>query len=151
MTSQLRSALHPRTASTLSALLREMNSYYSNKIEGHSTHPINISRGLHKDFSSSPKIAQLQRIALAHIDTEIEIESWIHNNTDFSPLSVDGIRRIHESLYSRLSATDRTIEKDHIIKAGTWRNQDVQVGRHIPPLADSISAFFTAVRKKPII
>lgn len=137
----LRGALHPSTAATLARLLRAMNSYYSNKIEGHSTHPLNIARGLREDFSAKPKVAQLQRLALAHIDAEEEIESWIGSGADFSPFSAEGIRRIHEALYRRLPAEDRTTGDGRIVEPGAWRNVDVAVGRHVPPTHDSLPAF----------
>lgn len=82
----LSNALHTTTANTITKLLRAMNAYYSNKIEGHSTHPLNIARGLKRDFSNKPKIAALQRLAVAHIEAEIEIESWIDSKARFSSL-----------------------------------------------------------------
>ncbi|MHB0992484.1 MAG: Fic family protein [Burkholderiales bacterium] len=139
----LRGALHTATANTLARLLRAMNSYYSNKIEGHSTHPLNIARGLQKDFSTQPKVVHLQRLALAHIEAEEEIESWINSGTDFSPYSPEGIRRIHEALYSRLSIEDRTTEDGRLVEPGVWRNVDVEVGRHIPPQHESVLAFLS--------
>lgn len=36
---------------TLSELIRSMNCYYSNLIEGHHTHPIDIERALQGDYS----------------------------------------------------------------------------------------------------
>lgn len=58
----LRSAVHGTTRTTLRELVRKMNSYYSNRIEGQSTHPYNIERALHNDFSRKPAEARLQRI-----------------------------------------------------------------------------------------
>src|ERR1700741_1960677 len=37
--------------SSLADLVRSMNCYYSNLIEGHNTHPIEIARALHADYS----------------------------------------------------------------------------------------------------
>ena len=39
-------ALHPRTAANLADLVRLMNTYYSNLIEGHNTRPREIERAL---------------------------------------------------------------------------------------------------------
>ncbi len=143
----LRGALHATTVDTLARLLRAMNSYYSNKIEGHSTHPLNIARGLRADFSTRPKVARLQRLALAHIEAEEEIESWVNNATGFSPYSAEGIRRIHEALYKRLSAEDRTSDDGRVVEPGVWRSYDVVVGHHIPPTHESISVFLTRYQK----
>jgi hypothetical protein len=47
-------------------LLRSMNSYYTNRIEGQHTRPHEIEQALRKDFSSDAKLAARQRLALAH-------------------------------------------------------------------------------------
>ena len=73
----LSGSAHPVTIATLRELVREMNSYYSNRIEGQSTHPLNIERALHQDFSDKPDVAKLQRLALAHIDAERELEARV--------------------------------------------------------------------------
>tara|TARA_B100000989_G_scaffold116825_1_gene85998 strand:- start:2884 stop:4080 length:1197 start_codon:yes stop_codon:yes gene_type:complete len=137
----LRHTLHPTTAKSLASLLREMNSYYSNRIEGHSTHPVNIAKGLRHDFSDKPDIARLQRLAIAHIEAEVEIETMINQDESFSPFSSAGIQKIHNALYSRLSIDDRTVQEGRIVEPGEFRLVDVQVGRHVPPSHKSISAF----------
>src|SRR5260221_11663249 len=39
----------------LAYLVRSMNCYYSNLIEGHDTHPIDIERALNNDYSADPR------------------------------------------------------------------------------------------------
>src|SRR5471030_2856588 len=75
LSNHLGAMAHPSALAVVRDLLRSMNSYYSNRIEGHSTHPHNIERALHRDFSDHPSIARLQRLALAHIDAERELEA----------------------------------------------------------------------------
>lgn len=137
----LKSALDKTTANTLAKLLRAMNSYYSNKIEGYSTHPINIESGLRKDFSSKPSIAKLQKLAVAHIEAEREIESWIQNNNDFSPFTTEGILRIHKALYRRLPEGFRKIEDGRVVLPGILRDGDVEISHHVPPTAESLPEF----------
>jgi Fic family protein len=137
---QLRGKLHPMTASALAGKLRAINSYYSNKIEGQSTHPRNIERSLHKDFSKNPGVAKLQRIALTHIDAEREIESWLLQDP-LLPFTAEGIQRIHAALYARLAEKDRTTDEGRIVRPGEWRKEDVEVGRHLPPAHGSIHNF----------
>jgi len=60
---------------TLSPLLRAMNSYYTNKIEGQHTRPLDIERALHQQFDSDKKQAKRQRLALAHIQAEQRLEA----------------------------------------------------------------------------
>ena len=65
----LKEKLHPITAKAVSAVVADMNSYYSNLIEGHHTYPKDIERALQNDFSSNAgidatlKIAKRQRIS----------------------------------------------------------------------------------------
>jgi len=58
----LRSSLPEGIVTALSHLVRSMNCYYSNLIEGHDTHPIDIERALNKDFSVDPEQASLKYI-----------------------------------------------------------------------------------------
>ncbi|MEY3233675.1 MAG: hypothetical protein RL230_946, partial [Pseudomonadota bacterium] len=55
-----RRSLPPAMVSSLADLVRSMNCYYSNLIEGHDTHPIDIERALAEDFSASPEKRNLQ-------------------------------------------------------------------------------------------
>src|SRR5688572_31643764 len=48
-------------AAALSPLLRSMNSYYSNKIEGQHTRPVDIQRALNQQFDADTKQAHKQR------------------------------------------------------------------------------------------
>lgn len=59
--------------SALAALVRSMNCYYSNLIEGHDTHPVDIERALQQDYSAEPRKRDLQMEARAHI----EVQCWI--------------------------------------------------------------------------
>lgn len=53
-------ALHPKTASSLADLVRLMNTYYSNLIEGHHTRPRDIERALAGELDPDPKRRDLQ-------------------------------------------------------------------------------------------
>jgi hypothetical protein len=60
-----------RTA--LADLVRAMNCYYSNLIEGHDTHPVDIERALDNDYSADARKRDLQLEAKAHIS----VQRWI--------------------------------------------------------------------------
>jgi len=45
---------HPVTLRTLRELLRIINSYYSNLIEGHNTHPYDIVRAMQQQYDAEP-------------------------------------------------------------------------------------------------
>ena len=139
---KLAASAHPDTIASLRELVREMNSYYSNRIEGQSTHPRNINRALHQDFSEKPDIARLQRVALAHIDAEKELEAIGDDGTkETSPLSAAFVQRAHAALYSRLDAADRLTAEGQPIEPGQFRAVQVAVGRHEPPPPEALPAF----------
>ena len=66
---------HPR--SEIRALLRSMNSHYTNLMEGEHTRPSEIEEALHANFSGNAQLARRQRLAVAHIQTERECEESI--------------------------------------------------------------------------
>ena len=57
-------------ASELRSLLRAMNSYYSNRIEGQHTRPHELEQALRRDFSQNTALAARQRLAIAHIEAQ---------------------------------------------------------------------------------
>src|SRR5262245_58255662 len=62
-----RRSLPPALRTSLAGLVRSMNCYYSNLIEGHVTHPIDIERALKNDYSHDARKRDLQLEARAHI------------------------------------------------------------------------------------
>src|SRR6202166_886852 len=68
-----RSSLAPGIRTALADLVRSMNCYYSNLIEGHDTHPVDIERALKNDYSADVRKRNLQIEAKAHI----EVQQWI--------------------------------------------------------------------------
>lgn len=141
---KLTASVHPDTIASLRELVREMNSYYSNRIEGQSTHPRNISRALHRDFSDRPDVARLQRVALAHIEAEKELEAGLlgeDGTPGTSPLSSAFVQKAHAALYGRLEAADRLTAENQAIEPGRFRAVQVAVGRHEPPHPEALGAF----------
>lgn len=134
----LQSAAHATTRMTLRALVRNMNSYYSNRIEGQSTHPRNIERALQDDFSKKPDEARLQRIARAHIEAEVELEAHVG---DESALTSAFLIAAHRALYARLEPEDRLSDDGEVIVPGALREKEVVVGKHTPPTAASLPTF----------
>lgn len=135
----LASRTHESTRQELRELVRSMNSYYSNRIEGQGTHPANIERALHRDFSEKPAVASLQRLALAHMEAEKDLESRVDQGV--RPLSADFVLEAHRALYGRLAEADRTTTQGLIVPPGMLRSEDVEVGRHVPPAWQSVPQF----------
>jgi hypothetical protein len=68
-----RSSIPPAFVRALAVLVRSMNCYYSNLIEGHDTHPVDIERALKKDYSTDSRKRNLQLEAEAHVT----VQAWI--------------------------------------------------------------------------
>jgi Fic family protein len=135
----LKASASPQARAALREIVRSMNSYYSNRIEGQGTHPTNIERALRRDFSDRPDVAKGQRVALAHIEAEQELERLV--TTEAAALDSGFLVRAHESLYRRLAVQDRTADDGRIITPGELRTHDVAVGRHQPPTWGSVPRF----------
>ena len=69
----LRRGLPEGIIESLSGLVRAMNCYYSNLIEGHDTHLTDIERALKDDYSADIEKRNLQLEAKAHI----AVQKWI--------------------------------------------------------------------------
>jgi Fic family protein len=141
--STLAGRLHPVMRASVGDLVRSMNCYYSNLIEGHNTLPIDIDRALNNDLSKEPERRNLQLEARAHI----EVQRIIDRGEAPSPVvSVDFIVWTHlnfcERLPEELLMVDRpnTNEKIKIVP-GELRKDHVIVGRHIPPAPEDLPAF----------
>src|SRR5712664_2754941 len=68
-----RRSLPSSLLTSLADLVRAMNCYYSNLIEGHDTHPVDIERALKNDYSQDARKRDLQLEAKAHI----VVQKWI--------------------------------------------------------------------------
>jgi Fic family protein len=136
--------IHPILRESIGDLVRSMNCYYSNLIEGHDTHPRDIDRALANDFSSEPKKRDLQKEAAAHIYVQQLIDTG--RDPDAWPASAAYAAWLHEEFCSRLPpemlfVTDgKTGERLEVVP-GEWRRRDVHVGRHLPPSHDQLPSF----------
>ncbi len=141
---QLAGRIHPILRESIGNLVRSMNCYYSNLIEGHDTHPRDIDRALANDFSSEPKKRDLQKEAVAHIYVQGLIDTG--RDPDAWPASAAYAAWLHEEFCSRLPpemlfvSDEKTGERLEIVP-GEWRKRDVQVGRHLPPEYDRLARF----------
>jgi Fic family protein len=138
---ELKGLVHPATERRIAELLRGVNSYYSNRIEGEHTHPRAIERALRKDFDKEPDKARLQRMAVAHIETQKEMESWLASEPELSVYSEAFLKRLHERFYGKLQPEDRRTKEGGEVVPGELRKRNVKVGRHVPPRHESIEKF----------
>jgi len=136
--------LHPVMRASVGDLVRSMNCYYSNLIEGHNTLTIDIDRALNDDLSKEPERRNLQLEARAHI----EVQRMIDRGEAPSPaLSVDFIIWTHKNFCERLPDEllvvehPTTKEKIKIVPGELRRKDHVKVGLHIPPAPGDLPAF----------
>jgi len=140
-------ALHPTTATNLAALIRIMNSYYSNLIEGHDTRPKDIERALANELDPDQQRRNLQLEAKAHVRVQAEIDLMAAEDRLPEPASINFIRWLHREFY-RDAPEDmlriRTSEVEFLMEPGEWRSlpkHDNAVGQHIPPSSHRVADF----------
>jgi Fic family protein len=133
------------TRRTVAELVREMNSYYSNLIEGHKTLPRDIERALVSDFSSDAKRRQNQHLAAAHIRVEGEMEQRLKDHPEMSIHRVDFLCWLHAAFYGSLPEEFQyaltASGKPYPIEAGKLRTFNVNVGTHVPPPHGELHAY----------
>lgn len=143
--SALGGLLHPLSRQPVINLLRLINSYYSNLIEGHSTHPFDIERAMRQDYATDPARRDLQLESLAHIHCQRTIETWLQEEPTLNVAGVDFLCRVHRLFYDQLPDELRRVKDDEsgetiAVVGGELRRREIRVGRHIGPLATAVPA-----------
>ena len=139
----------PGAAVQLRELLRSMNSYYTNRIEGEHTRPSDIERALLKDFSKESDVARRQRLAVSHIQTEITCERLIQAKLDSGETlvpwlySTQALEWLHLQLFGGLTPEDLTLADGSLLTPGQVRTRGVAVGIHEAPNAKALPAFLS--------
>ncbi len=149
-----RASLPDSIASALAGLIRSMNCYYSNLIEGHNTHPVDIERALKDDYSSDPEKRDLQLEARAHI----AVQKWIdEGGLEGRATAPDAILEIHRRFCELLPPDLLFVEHPGTgeripVIPGELRSRDVEVGRHVaispgavPRFLDRLDAAYARV------
>jgi len=143
--SALSNALHPITRQAIVRLVEPMNSYYSNLIEGHHTHPLDIERALRSDYSAEPKKHLLQLESYAHIEVHREMKEKLAAEQDCNVYTAAFLQWIHERFYLKMPEELRRMrskEGPYIdIVPGQIRVTEIEIGQHIGPLAKSLADF----------
>jgi Fic family protein len=143
---QLSASIHPVTREIIGNFLRPMNSYYSNLIEGHDTHPIDINNALNNNYSDDKIRRNLQLEAKAHVNVINYLPALLYaGEQKIAPSSSWFLTSLHREFYTHLP-TDFTkvVSKEGIEKTvlpGKYRVDEVEVGRHIAPHSSSVERF----------
>jgi len=139
----LAARLNPALRAGVGDLVRSMNCYYSNLIEGHRTLPVDIDRALKDDYAKDTEKRNLQREARAHIEVQRVID---RGEAPVPVVSIEFILWVHREFCSRLPDDLLRVEnpqsKEHQrVVPGELRERQVRIGRHIPPAAADLRAF----------
>jgi len=143
----LGSALHLRSAASLADLVRIMNAYYSNLIEGHNTRPRDIARALAGDFDRDEGRRSLQAEAASHVRVQEVLDRRAAAGIHSEVASAAFIADLHREFYDGVPAAMLQIkngERTYIMVPGEWRSEevhDVVVGRHQPPASRYVRDF----------
>ncbi len=142
---RLRASLHPITRKQVADLVRSMNSYYSNLIEGHRIKPRDIDATIRKDFSTNPDQRSLQIQHLSHMEIQAEMETRLPAMASDAVCSTEFLCWLHEGFYRRLPEEFRKVEdeegKTREVIPGELRQSEVSVGRHMAPASKKLSEF----------
>jgi Fic family protein len=141
--STLAGKVNPLLATSIGDLVRAMNCYYSNLIEGHHTYPVDIDRALANDYAKESERRNLQKEARAHI----EVQRLIDRGQAPSPVvSTEFLLWVHREFCQRLPddllwiSNPETGERLRVIP-GELRQRHVKVGRLVPIDPEDIPAF----------
>ncbi len=143
--SRLGRAVPPQAARELAQLVRVMNCYYSNLIEGHNTRPRDIERALLNQFDEAGRDLQLE--ARAHVRVQAHIDEAFASGTLPNAASVAFIRQVHRDFYDGAPEALLRIEHpqgDYLMTPGEFRSEakhEVVVGRHQPPSGHRVGEF----------
>lgn len=138
-----RRSLPAGVVKALADLVRAMNCYYSNLIEGHDTHPVDIERAMKNDYSADARKRNLQLEAKAHVS----VQSWIDGRgVTGRAVAADAICEIHRRFgellpEELLKVSDPETGETVIVIPGQLRRRNVKVGRHIPISPGAVPRF----------
>jgi len=130
--SGFRRSLPASLIASLADLVRSMNCYYSNRIEGHDTHPVDIERALKNDYSRDAAKRDLQLEAKAHI----AVQKWIDDGgLKDRTVRAESICEVHRRFCEQLPedllwVEDPTTRERVRVDPGEFRRRDVAVGQH---------------------
>jgi Fic family protein len=155
-----RRSLPEGVVTALANLVRAMNCYYSNLIEGHNTHPVDIERAMRNDYSDEPRKRDLQLEARAHVT----VQEWIDaGGLDGRATTREGIEEIHRR-FGELLPEELLWEEDPAsgarvrLEPGALRKRDVKVGEHVaispgalPRFLDRFEAVYSKLGKAETI
>ncbi len=139
----------PQVAEAIRGVVQNMNSYYSNLIEGHKTSPREVERALRQNYDHDPKEKSMQQLGVAHIEAEQAILRRLQEEPELNVYASEFLTSIHYEFYSRLPDELRVVKdssgREYSLCPGEMRTYNVDIASHVPPdfscLNDYMSRF----------
>lgn len=145
---RLGAGLPPTTLAQVAAMIRVINSHYSNRIEGNNTRPREIEAALSGTFDEDPHRRTLQQESAAHVRLQAKIDRLAAAGALEDPSHPEFICWLHREFYRDvdtkalvLREADADGQGGVLMKPGVWRDGDVEVGDHVPPPHERVPAF----------
>ncbi len=148
VSNRISASLPSAVLSGVGELVRSMNCYYSNLIEGHPTLPREIDDALKFRYSDEQDRRDLQLEAVSHIAVQSMID--MGEDPEDDPTSASYIKWVHREFCKRLP--DAMLVSKHPgtgvevpVIPGEFRQTEVVVGQHVPPGhsdLDALLAYF---------
>lgn len=140
----------PIVRERIAALVRSMNCYYSNLIEGHKTLPRDLERVYRGKTGEDAIHRENQLLAKAHIQTEACMVDRLRQG-GVAVYSQEFLCWIHGEFYRRLPETMHVTKtrsgKECRLVPGQLRGHMVDVGDHTPPDFAALPAFLERFRE----
>lgn len=137
------------TLNAVAELLRRVNTYYSNLIEGHVTYPADVERAMAGDYAADPAKRDLQLEALAHIEVQKLVEERIAADPHLNVCDPGFLLMLHRAFYDRLPDAMHIVRspdghlEEHVV-GGALRSFDVTVGDHHPPKHEALGGLMAS-------
>ena len=135
--------LPEKVLSALGTLVRSLNCYYSNLIDGHRTHIADIERAINNNYSSDPATRDLQLEAKSHL----QVQHWVENHISTRKFpTTETLCEIHRQFFGSLPESFRWTtmpdsDERHLVIPGYLRVHHVQVGRHLSISSGAVPRF----------
>lgn len=140
----LSGAMRPQVQESVAELVRTMNCYYSNRLEGHPTTPREIDSAMQESYSDDARKRDLQFEARSHIRTQQMIDDGTLDEDN--PASEIFLKSVHKEFCRDLPSELLIVENPDTGKRievvpGKFRDGGVVVGNHIPPAHTDLGVF----------
>ena len=134
---ELNNSAAPATRLALSRMLSWVNAYYSNRIEGQGTHPVDVERAMREGQQANDPDTRIT-LALREAHDRLAVNDRLRDGDLPRTTNPDFIREIHSVIFDGLPAEERKVKDQEGLDSepivpGEWRKRGVKVSNHVAP------------------